>query len=192
MGLPTKENVNFGLAAVYVAGTASPITLNTVSWASDGWVRLGFQQGGVVMSYTPTFHEQLADEATAPLDMLLMSEEVKITVTLLESDLDQVQHAITDSVYTEGAIQGTNPNTLEIGKVVGCTPVIPIGVGFESCGRDGLPFIGFFPRCVAIGAVEPAFVKDGDRLINFEFKVLTDTSQSANQQLGVFTELTAA
>lgn len=194
MGTPAKANVLFGNGIFYThtAGTSNPVASNAVDWT--GWTRFGFQKGGGSIRYVPDIFPVEVDEEPAPIDRVILMEQVSVLLVLAESDLAQLQYAIAGATYTAGATPGTNENVLDIGgkSPDSSMPSLALGIQANGMAGSGNPFVGWFPYMNPIGQVELPFQKGEIRTVGYEFEAQSDPSASAGEKIGKLIEITTA
>lgn len=183
-------NIITGHVSAYIKAYAhdnTPITGNTVSWAS--WVSLGFQsEDGLDFEYTAEWLDIMVSEHNAPIRRDLIGESLTTKILLQECSLAQLQYAISAATYTAAAVAGTNPNLLALGDKAS---IPQFSFGFEGFAVTGEALVGFMPKVDTIGTVAMSYKKGAVRGIPFEFGSLADPNRAAGQTLAMLYELTA-
>lgn len=189
--------------AVRGTGITDPVIGNVVDWTTNSFSQLGSQTegGGVVMEYAGEFFPKKSNMQNTAFDMILTGEELTLRLTCEETELDQVGLGIAGSTYAEGAVAGTNPNTLMIGEPAatslysigfeGVGSIGPIGVGGTAphqTTKSGI--VGFFPMAQPMGSVVLDHNRFGNRIVAYEFKVLNDVNSAVGAKLGTLYEIT--
>lgn len=185
------SKVMVGSVALYVApaGTTLPNVDGTypIVWPV-GWVKQGYTDSGVDLSYAPSIKEIKVDEETAPVMFILDGEKCEITVTLAEDTLAKLNQAISASTLTgptaADATHGTL-TTLQFGSGV----LNEVMVGFEGYapadtpGDTLLPAVGIGFRAMATGNVKETFKRGDKRMFQTTFSLLADSTQAIGERL---------
>lgn len=172
---------------LYGSGSNTPITANAVSWSS--FTPFGFKTvDGLTSSYTPELNPVDVEEHNGPVDFLENREGHTLSFTLQESDLLIHALAYGQGTFTAGGTPGTNPDTFTLGD--GSKQFYSLG--FEGINPAGLARVVFFPKVLAVGAVEKVHAKGTVQQLSMEFTSVFDLNEAAGARIVQWTDITAA
>jgi hypothetical protein len=185
------SKVMVGSVALWTApaGTTAPNMDGSypIVWPS-GWVKIGYTDSGVELSYSPSIKEINVDEESAPVLYVLDKEKAEVTVTIAEATLDRLTKAISASTLTgPTAADSTHGkfSKLEFGSGV----LVEVMVGFEGYapndtpGATLLPMVAVGWRAMAQGAVKVAFKRTDKQMFQTSFALLADSTKAVGKRL---------
>ncbi len=181
----TASNVLTGPARMVVAVLGSPLptldgTQNPIVW-DVSWKEVGYTEKGTVLAYTPTFKDIMVDEEDAPVDQILDGEKAIISAQLAENTLSNVARAVSASLVTNIAQDGTHAQ-MTIVDIGSGTPV-KMMVGLEGLSPSGLQRIIIMYKAVAVSNISMTHQRSANTVIPCEFKGLADSTRAKGARL---------
>lgn len=203
-----------GPTSVYIApagtGTALPEISgdpDAYSW-SGGW-KLGtagkedIGEGGVTITKDTTYNEIRTDGTTAPIKALIDTEVFEINFSILDLSNPNMDHSI--SILTLGSSKyGVTASTAAgsgtggyksfyVGEEAGEPKLWELLLAFGTSPDLAAGYAQWhFFKCYQSGNVELQFQRGQVVAPNLTFRVLQDTSKTANQQIGLLKFQSAA
>lgn len=169
----TQANIVVGLGA-------ATLKIGAYGAAEGACDDVGATDGGVSLEVPREYYEKMCDQAVGVLDLVKTSEKCTVklnlaeaTLTLLSRALDyDPSAAVSSSVLYAGGNADVNYLTLFL------TVTAPSG---------GVRVYHFW-KAVCTGAGGHSYKKDDKTMIEVEFTIIQDTSQTADQQLFTVTD----
>lgn len=184
-------NILIGAVTVRIAptGTAQPnYDQNPLVWT--GFTDVGWTDGGVELEYTPEFTDVFVDQETPPVLSKLTGEQLVVRVPMAEATLQNLNRAISASSYsTVAAASGVTGKAI---LTAGSGTVQERMLSVEGKSPQGFWRAFIFWRAIVVGAVGQAYRKAEKVIYPVEFKVLSDSTQTAGQRLFKAVDMTAA
>lgn len=181
----TAANVLVGPARLLIAplGTALPTvdgTQNPITWAA-GWKEVGFTESGTTLGYNPAIKDINVDEAMAPINKVLDGEKAMFGAQLAEATLQNLNYAISASIFTASAADATHAQLARVD--VGSGSLTQVMVGFEGINPAGFQriIVGF--KAIAEANVSLAFKRSTKLIIPVQFGLLADPTKPIGKQL---------
>jgi len=175
------SDVLIGTGVLYVAnvGTAFPEedTTTATEWAeiSNSWSDVGYSEDGWTLEYDKSFEDIMVAEEIDPIKSVKTAQEIRITGTLAQASLSNLQTAFGGGTLTEDdSAYSSGYDTL--------VPPATTGYGEKSLlliteGPSGNIRHFQIPRAVNVGAFSMAHQKAPQKvLIAVEFKILVPSS----------------
>lgn len=193
--MATVNNLTVDLADIFFKTYSSSATNDPVGTTNaidvSGYTQVGWQAegSGFKLEYTPDFFRGKVADKNSVVKRLLNDEEAKITFTLAESALSELQNALAAGTYTAAGTPGTDANKLEVGEKA---TFAQVSIVAKYVGKDGLDSCVFAGRCVAMGTVGLEYKKDAFTVVDFEFEIDSDENETAGATLFKLYEITAS
>lgn len=183
----SSANVLTGVQKLYIAptGTAVPTIAATTGSAltiDPAWILAGFTNAGYQFEYSPTMKAINVDEAMSPVAMLKTAESLKITGSLSEATLTNLNLAISGATFTDVA---AGVGLAEIAKLTvgGSVAFSFYAACFIGTNPFGFPRITHCYKVYSTAKINLAFKRDSEIMIPIEFSGLADTSRAIGDQL---------
>ena len=192
MGVVT--NLLAGIGTVYTApvGEALPADDDVDSGIivpGGNWTATGFTQDGCTVDYTPTFEDVIVDQHKAPVDTILTAEAGSVAFTLAESDAAALAAAFGVAYTTVAAAANqTGQSNLGVGDSTKVKKALLI-IG-QAPGATGYTRWIYIPKAMPEAKVSIKLEKKHNGIPQ-QYKMLTDTGQSAGQRLFQIKDITA-
>lgn len=171
------DNINTGGAVVTVGGVVNAVDVDGFYWGTVSGVDIGCTTGGVTVSYSYEKNDIFCDQTLAAVDTSVSSETVEVSFTMLESDVENLQYAIANSVYQLNA--GTEAK-LAVGGVTALT-FVPLMLEVADDATGLITTWTFFK--VLSNNIEINFERDNPTGVQVTFTAYADTSHAAGHQL---------
>lgn len=189
----TAANVLVGPARILVApkGTALPTvdgTVNPITWAA-AWKEVGYTDAGTELSYSPTIKDIKVDEEMAPVQKLLDEEKAMLSAALAETTLQNLNYAVTASIYTATPADVTHAQLARID--IGSGSIAEVMVGFEGISPAGLQRIMVGYRAIGQANMKMAFKRTDKTLFPVEWGLLADSTKAAGKRLIMIVDILA-
>lgn len=163
----TQANIIVGLGTGF-------LTVGTYGQSEGASTDLGATEGGATISVDREYFEKRSDQSLGDLELIKTVETATLKVVLAEATLDNLRIAMD---YPSGALASS---VLNVG---GNATVTELTIYLNVVAPSGGTRKYVFHKAVCISASEHAYKKDDKTMIDCEFRILQDTSQSDNQQL---------
>lgn len=192
------SKVMVGSVAIYVApaGTTDPNIDGTypIVWPV-GWVKQGYTDSGVDVSYAPSIKEVKVDEESAPVLYVLDGEKCEVSFTVAEATLKHLHNAISASTLTAPTTADTTHgvfSTLKFGSGV----LTEVKIGFEGyapadSGTALFPAVGLGWRAMAQGNVKMTYKRADKQMFQVTFGLLADSTKAVGARLMEIIHITA-
>ncbi len=157
-----------------------------------GGTDLGSFKGGVKFHYGYGVAKSKPDQLSAPNNAWVTSEEVIVTVPILETNITKLQYIMPTGTYTlDGAKEkitvGGNQITSDNFQQLVITPITD-GSGTLSTDENDKITVH---KALCMGPIEKTYNLEGERVITVEFHGFADTTKDAGNQLFTFGDTTA-
>jgi hypothetical protein len=186
------SKVMVGSVAFYVAPTGTTLPnldgSYPIVWPA-GWVKNGYTDAGVDVSYSPSVKEIKVDEETAPVMYVLDGEKCEVSMTVAEATLAHLHQAISASSISSPASPADATHgkftTLKFGSGV----LSEVMIGFEgyapadTAGGTLLPAVGIGFRAMAQGNVKLTYKRADKQMFQVTFGLLADSTKSIGERL---------
>jgi len=141
---------------------------------------VGATEGGVELSMPREYYEKMCDQITGVADIIKTSEKCSIKFTLAESSLENISKAMDydDSVAVAAGVLSFGGNA-DVNYVT-----IFINVNGPSSGTRQYHLW----KCVCVSAATHSYKKNDKTMIECEFSVIQDLTQTDDQQFGTVTD----
>lgn len=188
----TTTNLLAGIGTIYTApvGEALPADDDVDSGIitpGGNWTATGFTQDGCTVDYTPTYEDVIVDQHKAPVDSILTAESGSIAFTLAESDAAALAAAF-GVAYTTVAAAANQTGQSNLG--VGDSTKVKKAILIIGTAPGGYSRWVYCPKAVPEAKVSIKLEKKHNGIAQ-QYKLLTDTSQSAGQRLFQVKDITA-
>ena len=188
----TTTNLLAGIGTIYTApvGEALPADDDVDSGIitpGGNWTATGFTQDGCTVDYTPTYEDVIVDQHKAPVDSILTAEAGSIAFTLAESDASALAAAF-GVAYTTVAAAANQTGQSNLG--VGDSTKVKKAILIIGTAPGGYSRWVYCPKAVPEAKVSIKLEKKHNGIAQ-QYKLLTDTSQSAGQRLFQVKDITA-
>jgi len=100
----TTANIKTGGAFVYIGGTVNTVDADGYYIGVTGGTEVGCTTGGVAVNYTFETSDIFCDQLLSPVDVAITGESATIEFEMLETDLDNLEIALSQVVSTTGKI----------------------------------------------------------------------------------------
>lgn len=185
----SSNNIFAGSVHLYVApvGTVVP-TLPALAGdpltVAAAWTPVGYTDAGITFAYAPTNKDINVDEEMSPVRVLKTAESLKISASLAEATIENMNRALS----------GANITTVTAGTGIPGSATLDIG-GSQLYTEFALLIVGsgpapsFFPRLsvvwrsMATANVSMSFKKDDKTVVPVEFTALADSTRPQGQRL---------
>jgi len=142
-------------------------------------VEVGYLKGGIKLEHSEERYDVEVDQVIGHIKSITTHEDMKITLSIAEATVENLAIAMG---YPTGAISG---GILYFGgKTSNTERTLYINVKGKNGGNRKITI----HKCIPTGATSQEYKKDGETLVDVEFKVLADTSQTAEQMMGTIEE----
>ena len=188
----TTTNLLAGIGTIYTApvGEALPADDDVDSGIitpGGNWTATGFTQDGCTVDYTPTYEDVIVDQHKAAVDSILTAEAGSIAFTLAESDASALAAAF-GVAYTTVAAAANQTGQSNLG--VGDSTKVKKAILIIGTAPGGYSRWVYCPKAVPEAKVSIKLEKKHNGIAQ-QYKLLTDTSQSAGQRLFQVKDITA-
>lgn len=200
MGTPVVANIVYGNAWIYRSTVAAAVPDESVALATTwggSWVRVGFTDEGVTMTYEDERGESSPQEVLTPVKRWKQAESCSIETVLSELTPDYLDMVVAAGAVTTTA-QASGQAAYQDYNVGGQAVLDEYQWGIEATYRDSsgntFPVRFFFWKGNATlnGGLEFAKDRDGGTGIPFRVDMLADYSKAAGQQLFRMQRVTTA
>jgi len=115
----------------------------------------------------------------------------EIMLQLKGVSLEALQYAFPHSVYAEGEVAGTNPNTLSVGTG-NSNAYFSLGFERDKVGSSPETIVAFFPKVKITAANEMQIGNSGITIVQLNFRVFIDPEAATTSNVFKLYELTVA
>ncbi len=196
-------DANGNLEQATAAGTSGatapawPTTLGaTVSDGSVTWqlaeigsnVFAGATTGAATVGLTPKLEEVTADQVAGPLDVIMTAEAATMELTMMQSDLANLQNFIAHGTYTSGSDAGLPAGEQNYEEIAfgGLIPVPRVSVAVISPRRNAPSkfVVSQLYQAYQAQAVELPFQRAKETTYKVKLTGLADPTRAAGDQVG--------
>jgi len=156
-------------------GAPSSVKIGAYGAAEGSCVDLGATEGGLKLTFTPSFFDKTADQWLGVVGKVKTKETAQLEVTLPELTLSNVAYVMG---YPTTAVVG---NTLDVGGNATATERTLYVNGTDLATGRSIKIT--IHKCVIVGAAEVSLLKDNKTVVKLTIDILQDTSKPANKQM---------
>ena len=169
----TTANIKTGGAVVTVGGSVTAVDVDGYYIGTTGGTDLGCTTGGVAVNYTFETSDIFCDQLLAPVDIAITGESATIEFEMLETDLDNLEIALSQVVSDTGKIGVGGINTVTF------TPVmLKINDNKDAAKETTWTFYKCKP-----GGFSTTFSRENPTSVKVTFTAYADTTHASGHQL---------
>jgi hypothetical protein len=169
----TTANIRTGGAVVTVGGTVASVDSDGFYIGTTSGTDIGCTTGGVAVSYTFETSDIFCDQLLSPVDVAITGESATIEFEMLETDLDNLEMALSQVVTDTGKIGVGGIRTLAF------TPVM---LKVSDNKDETKETTWTFYRCKP-GGFATTFSRENPTSVKVTFTAYADTTHASGHQL---------
>jgi len=166
--------------AVVTIGGVIPAATNPDAdgyyWGTVSGIDVGCTTGGVTVAYNFEKQDIFCDQTLAAVESSIISETAEVTMSMLQSDADNLKLAIQQCVSNTGV----SAKKIGVGGITSIT-YVPLKLEVADADTGLLTTWTFFK--VLTGGIEINFERDNASAVKVTFTAYADTSHAAGHQL---------
>ena len=169
----TTANIKTGGAVVYVGGTVSAVDVDGFYIGTTAGTDIGCTTGGVSVAYTFETSDIFCDQLLSPVDVAITGESATIEFEMLETDLDNLEIALSQVVSDTGKVGVGGMKTLTF---------VPVMLKVSDNKDATKETTWTFYRCKP-GGFSTSFSRENPTSVKVSFAAYADTTHASGHQL---------